>query len=60
MILKKIDFLDFAEDLCKGNLTFNDSEKEQERIFKAINELKKRLNPNKGRIKDANKKNGKS
>ena len=55
------NFLNFAEDLYKRNLTFDEAEKEQEKIFEAINELEKRINPRTGSgPKEDNKKKEKS
>ena len=37
--------MNFAEDLYKGDLSFDEAKKEQEEMLKKINELKKRIKP---------------
>ena len=51
------NLLYFAEDLYKEKITFDEAEKQQEKIFEAINELEKRINPPRGaKPKNFNKK----
>ena len=65
---KELDFtediklLNFAEDLYKENLTFDEAREEQKQMLNKINELKKRINPRTGpKPNKSNKeKNGKS
>ena len=47
--------LNFAEDLYKENLTFDEAKKEQIEMFRKINKLKKRINEKKGRKNVDNK-----
>ena len=42
------NLINFAEDLYKEKITFDEAEKKTEKIFKAINELGKRINPPRG------------
>ena len=47
--------LNFAENLYKEKLTFDEAKKEQIEMFRKINELKKRINEKKGRKNIDNK-----
>ena len=53
--------LNFAEDLYKADLKFDEAEKEQENMLEKIDKLKKRINLITGsrKPKESNKKNGK-